>query len=354
MAFDVAVVGGGPAGTATALALRAHAPRLTVAIYESSRYDEPRIGETLPPPARRLLEQHGVWAAFAAQRHKVVHGTASAWGEATARDQHFLFAAAGTGWHLDRAAFDAMLAYEAERRGATLFLGTRVQSAEDIPARFVVDATGTAAIARSRGARVVAADRLVSFARTFDDAGGDPRTFVESFADGWWYTAALPGGKRIAACMTDHDIGRHLGLHDDAGWEQAFASMPLTSSLAPRIEKAGPVVVRACDSRRLDSPCADDWLAVGDAASRFDPLSSQGIMKALRGGAFAAYAVGDFLTRGDDSGLRRYRSFIAAEFEGYLATRAEYYAEEGRWAEREFWRRRGPYESNATPPMGRP
>ena len=43
-------------------------------------------------------------------------------------------------------------------------------------------------------------------------------------------------------------------------------------------------------------------LCVGDAASCFDPVSGQGIFKALRSGVFASYAVGDFRLRADDAG----------------------------------------------------
>jgi flavin-dependent dehydrogenase len=79
---------------------------------------------------------------------------------------------------------------------------------------------------------------------------------------------------------------------------------------------------------------------VGDAASTFDPLSSQGILKALRSGIFAAYAAGDLLAKEDDAGMHRYRAFVEREFEGFLRARARYYADEARWPEREFWRRR--------------
>ena len=82
------------------------------------------------------------------------------------------------------------------------------------------------------------------------------------------------------------------------------------------------------------------WLAVGDAASIFDPLSSQGIVKALRSGVFASYAIADLLLNGDDLGLRRYRRYVQDEFEGYAKNRAQYYGEERRWPESEFWRRR--------------
>jgi flavin-dependent dehydrogenase len=51
----------------------------------------------------------------------------------------------------------------------------------------------------------------------------------------------------------------------------------------------------------------DSWLAVGDAASTFDPLSSQGIVKVLRSGVCASYAIADPLTGGIDPGLAGYR-----------------------------------------------
>ncbi|HYR12538.1 MAG TPA: tryptophan 7-halogenase, partial [Longimicrobium sp.] len=67
--FDVVVAGGGPAGCAAALALRAHAPGLSVALVEASAYGGERIGETLPPHAAEVLEHLGVGDAFRAQGH---------------------------------------------------------------------------------------------------------------------------------------------------------------------------------------------------------------------------------------------------------------------------------------------
>ena len=87
---------------------------------------------------------------------------------------------------------------------------------------------------------------------------------------------------------------------------------------------------------------------MGDAASTFDPLSSQGILKALRSGIFAAYAAGDLLAKGDEAGMRRYPVFVEREFASFLRARARYYADEARWPEREFWRRR---HAHAAEPM---
>jgi flavin-dependent dehydrogenase len=354
-AFDVAIVGGGPAGCAAALSLRAHAPVLRVVLAEASAYESPRIGETLPPLSRRLLEHLGVWEAFRRQGHREVHGTAAAWGGPVPEDREFLFNTQGHGWHLDRAAFDALLADEAESRGVALLRRTRVRRAdreggiwelkaggEPFTARFLVDATGSsAAFARRCGARFVASDRLAGFARLFEEEeGNDPRTLVEAFSDGWWYTAGLPGGLRIAACLTDTDLARRLKLGAPDHWNRQLEATGPVRELLRGARPRGPVVVRATQSRRLEPAAGDGWLAVGDAASLFDPLSSQGILKGLRSGIFASYAIGDLLVKGDERGLTRYSRYVREEFESYSRVRARYYAEERRWPESPFWQRR--------------
>jgi len=353
--FDVAIVGGGPGGSATALSLRAHAPSLTVVLIEASHYEAVRIGETLPPAAKPMLEHLAVWEAFQSQRHREVHGTIAAWGSAALLDNDFIYMPANTGWHLDRTAFDWMLANEARLQGATLILDTRVSDAKregnewrlvlsnghNIAARFIVDATGgTAALARRCGSRFVEADSLVGIARFFECSNGDPRTLVEAFEDGWWYTSGLQEGRRIIACMTDSDIARRMRLHDAEEWNRKLAAMSNVGAIARRGKRCGPVVVRSAGSRRVEPAAGKHWLAAGDSASRFDPLSSQGILKALRSGIFASYAIGDLLTRDDESGLDRYRRYVMEEFRNYAEVRAKYYREEQRWPASEFWRRR--------------
>jgi flavin-dependent dehydrogenase len=354
--FDVAIVGGGPAGCAAGLSLRAHAPGLSAVLIEASEHEGPRVGETLPPPARDLLAHLGVWTAFCRQGHAEVCGTAAAWGAPVPYENDFLFSTRGNGWHLDRAAFDAMLASEAEHRGVVRLRKTRVTRAgrqdgawrldladgRKLKARFLVDATGpSATFARRAGARFVASDHMAGFVRFFEEPGGrDPRTLVEAFEHGWWYTAGLPGGLRIAACMTDADLARRLRLTDPESWSRRLAATERVSEALRDARPHGPVVVRATQSRRLEPAAGEGWLAVGDAASLLDPLSSSGITKALRSGVFASYAVGDLLAQGDDRGLERYRRYVVDELEAYSRLRARYYAEERRWPESDFWRRR--------------
>lgn len=353
--YDVAIVGGGPGGSATGLSLRAHAPPLSIVLIEATNYDDVRIGESLPPPARSILMHLGVWNAFRKQSHREVHGTTAMWGTAAPVDNDFIFMTNNTGWHIDRAAFDAMLAREAERKGTVLILETRVREVErngnewqltltngkTLSARFIVDASGgSAAVARQVSARFVANDNLVGIAGFFECENGDPRSIVETFENGWWYTAALPDGRRIVACMTDADIARSMRLHDEKEWLRKLAQMPNIGARVTLGSFRGPVVTRSVASRRLEPVAGEDWLAAGDSASRFDPLSSQGIVKAMRSGIFASYAIADLLKRNDVSGLERYRRYVTQEFNSYVEVRAKYYLEEQRWPTSEFWRRR--------------
>ena len=360
--FDVAIVGGGPGGAATALSLRAHAPALSVVLLEASHYETMRIGETLPPPVRSLLAHLGVWDAFQAQGHREVYGTIAAWGSAALLDNDFIYMPSNTGWHINRAAFDAMLVDAAQRQGTTLLLDTRVCSSEragngwrltlssgqNMGARFVVDASGNAALARRCGARFIEADNLVGIAGCFEGCDGNPSTLIEAFEDGWWYTAGLSDGRRIVACMTDADLVRRRRLHDAQEWQRELNAVTNIAATVQRGTLSGQIAVRPASSRRLEPVAEKDWLAVGDSASRFDPLSSQGIFKALRSGIFASYAIGDLLTRDEESGMERYRQFVLGEFKSYEQVRTRYYREEQRWPESEFWRRR-----HATAPDGK-
>ena len=170
------------------------------------------------------------------------------------------------------------------------------------------------------------------FEQTADDGAG---LLIETFPDGWWH-GALPDNRRIVAVINDTDL--FAVEPQPARWIHARSAQ--RSAAAPARAPIGSPVLRPAGSRHVTRDTTLPLLCVGDAASCFDPVSGQGIFKALRSGIFASYSVGDLLCRADDSGLRRYRRFIADEFLGYRGTLLEYYGQERRWAERPFWRRR--------------
>ena len=303
----VTVIGGGPAGVSTALSLRQLAPEWTITLAHRSMTTPWRPGESLAPGCGPLLENLGVWEAFLADKHPEALGTRAAWGSDTPYENEFLFSVRGPGWHLDRPRFDAML-LEAVRRA-----GIEIRDKPPEDADFTVDATGRAATyAVSRGARRIAADNLIGIGRVVDGAPEVPYTLIEAHETGWQYTAPLSGNRAVVAWMTDPD-------------------------LTPRIVEG--TTVFSARSQHL-SPCAGpDWLAVGDAASAFDPLSSQGILRALRMGKIAAFTIYDTL-RDLPAALGKYRAYVASEYTHYRVAHQEFYRLETRWPDAPFWARR--------------
>lgn len=360
---DVLVLGGGPAGTATALSLRQTDPSLSVVLIERSRYEQIRIGETLPPSVRPLLRQLNVWEEFLAEKHLPAYGTRSAWGSDTLYDNEFIYDPRGCGWHLDRRRFDAMLAREAARRGVVCHTGAKVvrcaaEAGEEpwrirvelaaggtlsVAARFVVDATGRrAAFARARGARKIVFDSMVGAFRFFALDPGvaeEASTLVESQEQGWWYSSLLPGRQMAVAFFSDTDLVRRSGVRTREGWLELACRTRHTRQRLERVEARGEPSLHAAQSYRLDRFTGDGWLAVGDAATAFDPLSSQGIVKGLRSGILGSFAICDHF-RGLRTGMEKYTDLVEQEFEEYLVTWKDFYGRESRWEREPFWQRR--------------
>lgn len=368
---DVAIVGGGPAGAAAALTLLGHQSvvrsDIRVAIVERGAYERDKVGESLPPVAGSLLRQLGAWDRFLAARHRPAHGTISTWGTSRAVVNEFVYGARGHGWHLDRQRFDRDLADLARERGASVYTRTRVVASAarrdgpgyqitldgpdgrgTLTADVVIDASGRAAsFARRHGGHIQVVDQLLAIIGrvTVDGPLPDSYTLVEARPDGWSYCAELPGrpdeGGRpmLVAAMTDVDIVRAHGLREPQRWFDWVRAGPLTAERLRRATFDQATEVVAAGSQHLRSAAGDDWLAVGDAASCYDPLSSQGIVKALRSGIFGSYATLDRLV-GKPAGWDRYAGIVAREFEFYRRKHRELHARERRWPDRPFWRRR--------------
>ncbi len=355
--YAAVVAGGGPAGSAAALALARAGRR--VLLVDAALSAVP-MGEALPPVGRALLGELGLLDGFLRQGHAPSHGNVSAWGSGDLAAHDFLRGLHGHGWHLDRARFDAGLRAAAAGAGAEVATPARVAGTartaggwlvrvayagevREVACGWVVDATGrSASIARKRGGARVRHDRLVAVHARFRPLPGadrDGRTLVEAAPDGWWYTARLPCGERVAACLVDAAGAGGGRLRAPDRFRAALArTTHVRIALAGYAPASAP---RGADagSARLDSPVGDGWIAAGDAALSFDPLSSHGILNALHTGALAGHAVHAHLA-GDAAAVAAYARHVHAVYAAYLRHLRAYYGMEQRWADRPFWARR--------------
>ncbi len=360
--WDVLVVGGGPAGCATARALRRGNAELRVLVVDARRHDEFRMGETLAPNARAPLAALGLLDSFTAEGHLPCHGSASSWGDSRLGYSDSIFNPYGHGWHLDRRRFDRFMAAGAISSGAVLCSRTRLAAARPeasgyrlelatdqgrnwtISARRVVDATGgRAAFGRMVGARRRRTGtlqcRAARFALSFRH-GVSASTWLEAAEYGWWYAARLPGQQLLVCLATDPDIARRLGLGRPEPWKEL---MEETRHIAP-LSRAGEFVPKsfaayAADTGHLDPSAGAGWIAVGDAAMSCDPLLSQGLHNALVSGLDAARRMLQSLER-DDADLASASSAIRSAFARRDAQTRAFYVAESRWPAAQFWRRR--------------
>lgn len=359
--FDVVVLGGGPAGTAAALTL-CHYSGLSVVVVEKSAYEVPRIGETLSPGVQELLRYLRVWDAFVEAGHQRSFGTAAAWGGAEVQARDFIFSPYGAGWHLDRQCFDRMLAEAVRGAGGQVWCLSQVVACErsaegvwrvtvrrdgalvTVQARWVIDATGKSRrFVKYAQVRRWVLDQLVGVAGVFSLPQPVPQTMVtlvEACELGWWYSTQLPGVGMIAAFMSDSDIVRAQDMMAAQVWLAALRGMPHTGERLRDGQLVGPVQLYAAHSAYLSRMFGDGWVAAGDAAASFDPLSSSGIPRALNSGIGAARAVYDCLCHGSMRLLEGYEAELMQGFHVYHATKTRYYQLEGRWLHSRFWRRR--------------
>src|SRR5262249_21827089 len=269
------------------------------------------------------------------------------------------------GWHLDRCKFDEMLLTAAVEGGAVLQRGTTVtswsQAAADhwslvftgrtgeqarIGARFVGDATRRKRwFARRQGAKEAAHDSLVGWVALLSKedrtADNDSLTLVEAVEEGWWYLALIPGGKVVAAFMSDPDLGWAKRITKAGIWMDLLKR---TTHVRRRVERfgyqieIGPRMIQA-NSSYLNPATGRYWLAAGDAAAAFDPLSSQGTLNAMETGMQGALAIEQCL-QGRRDALKEYGLKIGEALGSYVVNKQFYYREEGRWPESLFWLRR--------------
>ena len=314
-AWDVLVVGAGPAGSALAAGLARDGAR--VALAEAARHPRPKAcAEYASPRIVEELARIGLgpddWRADAVP----LDGMELVVGERRARVAYADRAGHRTAWGVDRRRFDARLAAHAAAAGAELLESTRFVALLDgtgrvsggvvrgtdgrerrIQADLVVGADGV----RSSVARLTGVERPVRFPRRLGlvahYAGtADLIDHGEMHVGDGYYVglAPMPDGEL--------NVGMALPLGTSGSAAERFgAAIAGLPNVARRLDgraRLSPIRGAAPIGHRVSDVAGPGWLLIGDAAGFVDPFTGEGIYRALR----SARAAADAIRAGGDPG----------------------------------------------------
>ncbi len=328
--IDLAVIGGGPAGTAAAIEARRRG--LTVAVWERERFPRDKVcGEFISAESLPLLE-----AAVPAALVQSACITRSEFISPRGRAHTFALPLPARG--LSRRVLDEVLWKAASAAGAETREGEAVrrlawlEPADARPPCWELD-TG-AGITRRARFLIIACGRwwmiegFPSPAREGSHGGAGAwlgakahfrgvaaRDAVEMFyfRGGYCGLAPIEDGLYNACCLVHRSLAREAGpggLGDFAAWLKTVAQHPaLEARLRGTTQVSETVATAPVRPARRRADC-DGALLVGDAAGFLDPFTGDGISMALHSGWLAAEDVAGARTRGSAdarSMVHRYR-----------------------------------------------
>jgi flavin-dependent dehydrogenase len=355
--YDVAIIGAGPAGSVCARNLSRSGLKVILIdpLLAPHAPLAPKIGESLPSMTKNLLRHLDASEILEKQYHSAGFGSASAWGSDEVVFTDSIRDPNGPNWHVNRALFDRDLRdlairdqvcavpQEFVKISSSAHPTWKIQLSESVVrSHVVIDCSGRSALpARQLGARRLFDPVLHSlYLWTSVPDNQFSGSFVESCANGWWYTANIGSDRRVFSFQTDPTNAKRI-LRTPELWRENLSGTTHIKDFF--VDEGGRFQCKAAGGSALNQWQGAGWLTAGDAAMAFDPLSSQGIYNSLYTGMRAAEAATYYL-KGDTAGFRKYRLELTRLREVYLQNRQHYYAEEKRWSAKPFWMRQHEYQ----------
>jgi flavin-dependent dehydrogenase len=330
--YDVAIIGGGPAGSTAATLLKKYAPELRVLVLEKEIFPRDHIGESQLLSIAPVLNEMGIWDAVEAADFPIKIGASYTWGRNKDRWDFDFYPVEKwsddprpakyegqrryTAFQVDRARYDKILLDHAESCGAEVRQGVRVDEAlvnpdridglklntgETITAQDYIDASGTIALFRralgigidpNLELRNIAiwdywanTDWAVEFGK------GVTRIQVRSLPYGWIWFIPIGPDRTSIGLVCPAEYYKDAGLSAEELYHKSLKLQPDIYKLLQRATPRGNLITCRDWSHLADRTVGENWFLCGEAAGFADPILSAGMTLAHHSARDAAYTI---------------------------------------------------------------
>jgi flavin-dependent dehydrogenase len=339
--YDLAIVGGGPAGSTVGALVKKYHPDATVVILERERFPRDHVGESQLPPITQVLDEMGCWDKVEAAGFPVKTGALYRWGDTNdlwrfdflinqeyedkPRPGSLEGQRLQTTFHVERSIFDKILLDHAQELGCEVCEETKVTEVRRdgdriagiktegnhppagadpegwVTAKHYIDATGhVGLLRRNLGVEIEEPTLLKNIAvwqywrkpewADMDGVGkGGIRVRVLSLGNGWIWFIPLSKDRASVGFVTHADHYKKSGLKPAELYAQALKDEPNAAALLEGAEPEGEVSSTKDWSFLASRMAGENWMLVGESAGFADPILAGGMTLAMVGARDAAY-----------------------------------------------------------------
>ncbi len=332
METDVAIIGGGPAGSTAGCLLKKYNPGLRVTILERDRFPRDHVGESQLPSISAILAEMGCWAEVEAANFPIKVGATYRWGrtkelwdfdflsgapfEGHARPGRYEGQRLLTAFQVDRAVYDNILLRHASKMGCDVHEQTRVsainfeddrvvsldlQNGESVRARHYMDASGASAILRRAlgveceyptNLRNIAIWDYWQNAEWAVKIGvGGTRIQVMSLDYGWLWFIPLSPTRTSLGLVIPADYPKKSGKPPEQLYAEAVRQEPIIQALLANAVPEGKLQATRDWSFLAEKQAGENWFLIGESGGFADPILSAGLTLTQHGAREAAYTI---------------------------------------------------------------